>query len=88
MIKLTDKLAVTADDECYIVGKPKARAGRGVELRNPSYYATLAQAACAALSRALRAGVQDGSITTLREFLQEEKRLTAEFSEKLKPLEL
>ncbi len=88
MIQLTDKLAVMADDECYIVGKPRARAGRAIELRNPSYYTTLAQAARAALSRALRAEVQDGSITTLQGFLQEAERLTADFTEKLKPLEV
>ncbi len=87
MIYLTDKLAVTADKECYIVGKPCPRADGGVKLLNPSYYTTLAQAVRRAASVTLRAGVQDGSITTLQEFIREAERITAEFNKKLKPLE-
>ena len=37
MIYLTDKLAVTADSECYMVGKPRQRAGKGVSVDNPRY---------------------------------------------------
>lgn len=94
MIQLTDRLAVTADNECYIVGRVYKRNGspaesgeKAVELRDPRYYTTLAQAVRAAASRTLRAGIADGSITTLQEFIREAERITAEFTEKLKPLE-
>jgi len=36
MIQLTKDLAITADKHCYIVGKPLQRAGKGVELRDPT----------------------------------------------------
>ena len=41
---LTDKLAVTADGECYMVGRPRQRAGRAVSVDNPRYYGHLCSA--------------------------------------------
>lgn len=43
MIYLTDKLAVTADGECYMVGRPRQRAGRAVSVDNPRYYRSFVQ---------------------------------------------
>jgi len=40
MIQLTEDLAMIADDHCYIVGKPRQRPGRPVEMENPTYYTT------------------------------------------------
>lgn len=86
MIQLTKDLWLKADEHCYIVGKPVKSRGKGTELRNPRYYHTMARAVSGALSTALRQGVADGSITTLREFIQEQTRLQAEFEKLLAPL--
>jgi len=37
MIQLTKDLAMTADEHCYIVGKPCQRAEKAPLLRNPTY---------------------------------------------------
>lgn len=41
----------------------------------------------AALARAMRKGVADGSITTLRQFIQEQEKLRAELEMLIAPLE-
>jgi len=87
MIQLTNELYMTADDHCYIVGKPRKGRGKGVELRNPTYYSTAAQALTGALNRAMRQSVADGSITTLREFAQELERQRLAFEKAITPLE-
>lgn len=93
MIQLTKDLAMTADERCYIVGKPnKARCNdvqggrRDSKLLNPTYHTTAAQAVSAALKRAMRKGVADGSITTLQQFVQEQQRLKAELEKLIAPL--
>lgn len=87
MIQLTKDLAMTADEHCYIVGKPRQGRGKGAELRSPTYHPTAAQAVSAALSRTMRQGVADGSITTLRQFIQEQERLRAELETLIAPLD-
>ena len=87
MIYLTDKLAVTADSECYMVGRPRQRAGRAVSVDNPRYYTTLAQAVRATVSATLRQKVAEDEITTLQEFIRQEKRLQEEFVKKLEVLD-
>lgn len=87
MIYITHKLAVTADEYQYIVGEPRERKGRGVELRHRRYYPTMALAIQGAISATLRQRVSEGAIDTLREFIQEEERLQNDFSQKLEPLE-
>lgn len=86
MIQLTKHLWLKADEHCYIVGKPVESRGKGAELRNPRYYPTMARAVSGVLSTALRQGVADGSITTLREFIQEQARLQTEFEKLIAPL--
>lgn len=88
MIYLTDKLAVTADGECYMVGRPRQRAGRAVSVDNPRYYPTLAQAVRGAVATTLRQKVATSEITTLQEFIRQEKTLEAEFTKKLEVLDL
>ena len=88
MIYLTDKLAVTADGECYMVGRPRQRAGRAVSVDNPSYYPTLAQAVRGAVATTLRQKVATSEITTLQEFIRQEKALEAEFTKKLEVLDV
>ena len=87
MIQLTKDLFMIVDDNCYIVGKPRIRPGKPVELERPSYYTTAAQAVQGALNRAMRQAVKDGSVTTLREFIQEQDRQLAELEQLLLPLE-
>ncbi|MBD5151572.1 MAG: hypothetical protein HDT16_03535 [Oscillibacter sp.] len=86
MIPLTDNLVMISDGRCYIVGIPREGRGKGVELQNPTYYATAHQAALGALERSLRKGVADGRITTLREFIDEQYRQRAEMEKLLAPL--
>lgn len=86
MIRLTDKLAMTADEYGYIIGQPRTRPDKGLVLEKPKYYPTAAQAVSAALQMALRKGVADGTITTLRQFIQERARLQAELEKLVEPL--
>ena len=88
MIYSTDKLAVTADGECYMVGRPRQRAGRAVSVDNPRYYPTLAQAVRGAVATTLRQKVATSEITTLQEFIRQEKALEAEFTKKLEVLDV
>ena len=87
MIQLTDNLVVTADQYQYIVGTPRTRPDKGITIDKPRYYTTLAGAVKGALSQALRAKVSDGTIPTLRGWLDEYQKITAEFTELVKPLE-
>ena len=87
MIQLTKDLWLKADEYCYIVGKPRQDRGKSVELRSPTYYTTATQAVSGACARALRQGVADGSITTLREFIREQERLRAELETLIAPLD-
>ena len=88
VVYLTDKLAVTADSECYMVGKPRQRAGKGVSVDNPRYYPTLAQAVRGAVSTTLRQKVAASEITSLQEFIRQEQALQTEFTKKLEVLDL
>ena len=87
MIQLTKDLWLKADEHCYIVGTRRENRGSGTELRNPTYHTTAAQAVSAALNRALRQGVSDGSITTLRQFIEEQDRQSAELDKLMSKLE-
>lgn len=86
MIQLTEKLVMIADKHCYIVGEPKQRPGRPLEIKEPKYYSTAAQAVQGALYTAMRQSVEDGSITALQNFAQELERRQAEFQTMIEPL--
>ncbi|WP_217959736.1 hypothetical protein [Acutalibacter muris] len=86
MIQLTKDLVMSADDYNYIVGKPVQREGRGVIIKNPRYYPTVAHAVRGALSLTMRQLVADEAITTLQEFIAEQERLYHELQEKIAPL--
>ena len=87
MIQLTKDLWLKADEHCYIVGTRRESRGNGTELRNPTYHPTAPQAVSAALNRALRQGVADGSITTLRQFIKEQDRQRSELDKLMAQLE-
>ena len=87
MIQLTKDFAMTADNHCFIVGRPRQRVGKALEMLEPSYYPTAVQAVQGTLNRVMRQGVADGSITTLRQFIQEQERLRGELQSVIKPLE-
>ena len=88
MIQLTNDLVLIANSECYIVGKAGKSRGKGPELTNPKYYTTAAQAVRGALAITMRQRVGDGSITTLRQFIEEQEQLQYEFKRLLEPLEV
>lgn len=94
MIQLTKDLAMSADENQYIVGTLNKKRCEGVQgeckankLLNTRYYPTVAQAVAGALRRAVRQGVADGSITTLRQFIQEQERLQTELEKLVAPLD-
>ena len=87
MIQLTDHLFVTADKRSYIVGEPRQRVGKGMEMDSPSYFTTMTQAVRYAVSQALKERVANDQITTLRQFVKEQERLQTDFIKKLEPLE-
>lgn len=86
MIQLTDNLAVTADQHQYIAGTPRIRPDKGVTIDNPRYYTTLSGAVKGAVSQTMRDMVSDGTITTLRGWLDEYQKATDEFAKQLEPL--
>lgn len=87
MIQLTKDLVLMADSDCYTVGKPRTRTDKGCVLDRPKYYTTVAQAMRGALAITMRQRVADGSITKLRQFIEEQERLQDEFKRMLEPLE-
>jgi hypothetical protein len=91
MIKLTEKLAITADEHQYLLGRPRERADKAgnavTSIDNPTYYTTLSSALKSALARTMREKVQDGAVTTMRGYLDELQRLQDEFAKLLEPLE-
>lgn len=84
MIRLTDEIAITADDMQYIVGRPYTSTRGEVKIKKPKYYNKLSAALQQAVTDCVRAGVADNRITELRQITAEQARLEQEFSEKLK----
>jgi hypothetical protein len=91
MIRLTEQIAISADQHSYIVGRPRRRLVEGGEsvttMCKPRYYTSVTTALVEAVAQAMRDQVADGTITTLRQFIAEQKRLQDKFAELLKPLE-
>ena len=56
------------------------------DLSSPKYYSTAAQAVQGALYTAMRQSVEDGSITTLQDFIKELERRHSEFQAMIAPL--
>ena len=78
MIELPEGLVIISDEHCYIVGNPRKSRGKGVEIKNPKYYAHIDQAIQGALALILRLKVKNKEITTLRQFLDEQANLNQE----------
>jgi hypothetical protein len=91
MIKLIEKLAISADEHQYTLGRPRQRtdkAGNATTLiDNPTYYTSMSAALKSAVVRAMRDKVAANEITTLREYLDEQRRLQDDFAKQLEPLE-
>ena len=88
MIQITENLVIVADGHCYAVGKPVYRDRGGVFVQKPRYYSTMEQTLRGCVSIALRNGVADGTITNLRQLVDEQDRLIAQLKELLAPLEV
>lgn len=89
MIKLSEKIGLSADQHQYIVGNPRKRmgqAGEYTELGNPQYFTTMASALSAALSRAMRMEVESGTIATMQGYLDRQQQMIAEFTALIEPL--
>jgi hypothetical protein len=91
MIELTSNLVVIADEYQYIVGKPRHSTDKSgqpaIRVDRPTYHTTLASVLKAAVAQALRDGVAEGTITTLRGYLDEQQHLQDDFAKLLEPLE-
>ena len=85
MIELPEGLVIISDEYCYIVGNPRKSRGKGVEIKNPKYYAHIDQAIQGALALILRLKVKNEEITTLRQFLDEQASLNQELRDMLTP---
>lgn len=85
MIELPEGLVIISDEHCYIVGNPRKSRGKGVEIKNPKYYAHIDQAIQGALALILRLKVKNKEITTLRQFLDEQANLNQELRDMLTP---
>lgn len=88
MIELTKNLAIVADGHCYAVGKPVKKQSGDVFIQKPRYYSTMADALRGSISIALCNSVTDGTITSLRQFMDEQQRLTEQIKTLLTPLEV
>ena len=84
MIKLTENLCITADSNCYILGVPYTNKKGELVIQRPSYYGNMGMALNAAVDRIVRSKVSDGSITTLRGFVDEYTKASNEFKQFLK----
>lgn len=94
MIQLTEELFMIANDRCYTVGKVNKQRSNGEQggrkapkLLSPTYYTTVDQAVRGALNRAMRQAMEDGSVTTLREFIREQDRQRAGLEKLIASLE-
>ena len=85
MISLPGGLAITADRNCYRLG----RSSKGGErLWDVTYHNDMQETVRATVRRLMRKQVEDGTITTLRGWLDEYKKITDEFTKRLEPLEV
>jgi hypothetical protein len=75
MIKINSELAIDADSNCYIVGKPRSVTDKktGEEkiiLLNTKYYGSLTSAVNGCFETIMRNAVMSNEITTLKEFVK------------------
>lgn len=78
MIHLIGEYYLTADPNCYIIGKPAQRGANRIEMRQARYFTTLPAAVSAAVNLALRDKIQTERIQSLQEAVDEMQRLKAE----------
>lgn len=69
-------------------GNGEGKRCKAPKLRSPRYYSTMAQAVRGAVSTTLRQKVAASEITSLQEFIRQEKELQEEFAKKLEVLDL
>lgn len=87
MIQLTDELVLMADGYNYVIGKPYQNREGKTHMLQPKYYSTIAQAVRGAVRLTMRAGVADGSITSLRDFIERQEELEKRLAALVAPLE-
>lgn len=83
MIKLTENIALSADERCFIIGRPREKAGKGRELLQAGYFASVSEALKYAVSLHLRDQIKTGQITTLRQLIDEQKQVQEHFARQL-----
>lgn len=88
MIRLTENLALAADEHSFLVGKPCLKPNGEAFIRNPRYFPNVRLALQGALEIALRTAIADETITTLRELMEVQERLAAQLKDLLAPLEV
>ena len=78
MIELPEGLVIISGRALLHCGDLGKACGKGVEIKNPKYYAHIDQAIQGALALILRLKVKNEEITTLRQFLDEQANLNQE----------
>lgn len=78
MIHLIGDYYMKSDKLSYIVGKPRKELVRGAELAEVKYYSTIGSAVTSTSERALRDKIAAGEITTLKDAVEELRRIKDE----------
>lgn len=80
MLHLIGDYYLTADPNCYIIGKPTQRGANRIEMRQARYFTALPAAVSAAANLAVREGISSGEVTSLQDAVTQMQRV----SDKLK----
>lgn len=84
MIILNDCVAITADTNQYILGVPNSRVNnRQPKLKNPHYYNSIGAALRAAVAFSMRQDVAEDKITTLEQFITQQRQLMDVFTARI-----
>ena len=82
MIKLTDKLFLTADKDNYIVGE-QPRSDRKGQVHDAHYFGKLSPTIQYAIDRTLRENIETGAIQTLIQFTAKHEKLNQQFTDQM-----
>lgn len=83
MVHIIEDYCMTADSNCYTVGKRKTLKDGKTILVNTSYYSSAIAAIQSALDRAIMDKVAQNKITEINELVSAYKEITADVSNKL-----
>lgn len=86
MIHLTDTIAIKADQNQYIIGKPITQSHDGentTKIASPRFYNSIGAALRAAVALSMRQDVAEDKITTLEQFITQQRQLMDVFASRI-----